>query len=660
MMNRRGVLVCLLILCGILGLLLVEDDNAYTELVFSHESGFYEEPFELALYAPPGTQIFFTLDGSEPDENAIIYTSPIVIGDATENENVYSLRTDVSAGFLSDDIAIYSTNDPHYMTPDYNIDKCTVVRTAYRDTDGYFSEIETKCYFVGYENKTGYDNINIISITTVPDNLFDYETGIYILGHAYDEFIKNDREDFWEFWANSDWWWWKANYHNRGFEWERAANIQLFDSERNLLLNKNCGIRIQGGGSRGMLPRSINIYARDQYDGEGRFYVDLFHTDYMADTVTLFAGGDDFFSKFRDMLASELTADRNFATMNYIPYAMFLDGEYWGVYWLTEKYDDVYLAHYYNVDKDNIIMIKSTNSAEGEENFELYTRMMDYMTYQDLSMDENYQYACELIDMQSYIDYYATEIYIGRYGGDWPEDNEGLWRVCETGDGKYEDGRWRWMLYDVNSGSLASDMISMDNLSSTMDSNQVFYNLCQNENFKRQFTTTFMDLINTSFTKENVDSIISEQVALMETPTNEHLKRFYGAEGTNKFMNEVSDIQGFCDNRKPYIVQFLKDDFGLTGALASIELEINDTAYGSVILNSIEPVFGDDRKWSGEYYTDYPITLTAVTNDGYRFIRWQSDTLSENESTNETIELSFTEKGTLIKAVFEKVEEEFP
>lgn len=647
MIDRRRVLAYLVTLCGVLGFLLIRNDNIYTELVFSKESGFYEEPFDLEIYAPPSTRIFYTLDGSDPDENAIPYTGPIRINDATQNDNVYSMRTDVSAGFLSDDIAVYNSNDPHYIIPDYNVDKCTVIRSAYCDADGYFSEIKTKSYFVGYAEKSGYDNINIISIVTDPNNLFNNETGIYVLGHRYDEYIKEDLEVR----ANIDWWWWDANYHQRGYKWERTANVQLFDSEKNLLLNKSCGIRIHGGYSRALLPRSINLYARDQYDGEGRFYTDLFYTDYMADTITLFAGGDDSAAKFRDMLASKLVENRNFATMNYIPYAMFLNGEYWGVYWLTEKYDNVYLGYYYNVDKDNIIMIKAYDVAEGND-YDLYSQMMDYMSNNDLSIDENYQYACELIDMQSYIDYYASEIYIGNV--DWPGNNEALWRVFETGEGKYEDGKWRWMMYDIGAGALYSSRISIDTLFSAMDRSQMFYNLCQNEDFKRQFTTIFMDLINTSFTEKNVNSIISARVALMEIPTTVNLKRFHGTEGIHKFMDEVSDIRDFFDQRKPYIVQFLKDDFGLTGTLTSVELEVNDAASGKIILNSIEPSFSDGGKWSGEYYTDYPVTLTAVANNGYRFVRWQSNNLSEKYCTDETIELVIPEKGAIIKAIFEK------
>ena len=635
MRNGKSILICLLTLCGIFALLFLLSDNVYTELTFSRESGFYGEPFELEIYAPPGTEIFYTLDGSEPDENAIRYIEPIRIEDATYNDNVYSMRTDMST---------YS-----YTLPDFSIDKCTVVNAVYRDIDGNFSEIKSGNYFVGYESRKGYDGLNIISIVTDPDNLFDYDTGIYVLGRTYDEY-QNKEENLIE-WISS------SNFFQRGAEWERTAYIYLFDTEKTLFFNQECGIRIHGGSSRLSVQKSINLYARKQYGDHERFYIDLFGTDYMADTVTLFAGGGDYVSKLRDMLVANLVSGRNFATMNYIPYALFLNGEYWGIYWMTEKYDDVYLGYYYNTEKDNIIMIKISSLTEGEEtDYELYTEMIDYMSNTDLSVDSNYRYACELIDVQSFIDYYATEIYIAT--SDWGNgNNEALWRSRNATDKVYADGRWRWILFDVNS-SLSADKISTDNISATMEKSPMFKNLCQNDDFKRQFTITFMDIANTSFATEKVDAAISDYIDLMTEPMGVHRKRFFGESDEQLFLDSVADVQIFLDNRKPYIVQYLKDDFGLSGIPAPVEIEINDPAAGSIVLNTIKPSFDSDGKWCGEYFTDYPITITASANDGYRFVRWDNDAISESKSTDASIELSVPEAGVKIKAVFEKAEKQ--
>lgn len=651
MRSGRSILICLTALCAVLLALLFMNDTVYTELTFSEESGFYDEPFQLELYAPPGTEIFYTLDGSEPDENAIRYTNPILIGDATRQDNVYSMRTDVTAGFLSADIAHYNLQDPHYAVPDYPVDKCTVVRGAYRDTDGNFSESKTACYFVGYQEKAGYDNIGIVSVVTAPENLFDYDNGIYVLGRSYDEFASGDRESMWE---NAIWEFWGANYRQRGYDWEREAEVQMFDTERNLLTSQKCGIRIQGGGSRGYIPRSLNLYAREEY-GDGRFYVDLFGTNYMADTVTLFAGGDDRIAKLRDMLTSALVSNRNFATMNYRPYALFLDGEYWGVYFLTEKYDATYLSHRFDVDKDNVVMIKSYGLEEGEEYYDLYTQMTDFMTSADLSDENNYREACNLIDMQSYIDYYATEVYIGRQG-DWPGTNEALWRTSEiSGDTPSADGRWRWMLFDVNSDALTSDLTASDTIAYVRYKSDMFDNLCQNEEFREQFTITLMDLINENFRTETVDSAISDFTALMTEPMRVHHRRFSGVTDTAPFLDAVADVQNFLDNRSPYMIQYLKSDFALSGVPAPVEITVNDPDGGIVTLNTITPSLDTDGTWQGEYFTDYPVTLTAVANDGYRFVRWESGSLPDGDSTEPGISLSFTEQGLSVRAVFEKI-----
>ena len=176
MRNRRTVLACLNALCALLFVLLfLEDREEYTELVFSVESGFYEEPFTLVLSAPVGTEIYYTLDGSEPDEHAMKYTEPILIEDATKNDNRYSLRTDVTTGYMSELIGVHNPDlqPPGYVLPDYPIDKCTVVRAVYLDEEGALSEIKTGNYFVGFDEKKGYDGFNIISVVTDPDNLFD-------------------------------------------------------------------------------------------------------------------------------------------------------------------------------------------------------------------------------------------------------------------------------------------------------------------------------------------------------------------------------------------------------------------------------------------------------------------------------------------------------
>ncbi len=637
MMSRKRALFCLLLICGALGLLLLCDRYIPAGLRFSRESGFYEEPFELRLTAPFGTEIYYTLDGSEPDENAILYTTPIFVDDATSHPNVYSMRTDMA-------------DNPKYKLPDYPVDKCTVVRAAYRDADGNFGKVRTESYFVGYEGRTGYQDMNVVSIVTAPKNLFDYDTGIYVLGRKYETNLDENGEPLWE----------NANSYNHGFAWERPADIQIFNTEREALLKQSCGIRIQGGGSRSYLPKSLNLYARENYSLAARFYADLFGTGYMADTVTLTAGGQDTIVKFRDMFVSTLTKDRSFCTMHYEPYVMFLNGEYWGVYWLTERYTDTFLGYYYDVDDDNIIMIKNGGlTRESEEDWSVYVSMTNYLQNTDFNEAENYESLDYTIDLQSYIDYYATEIYIGSWA-DWPGTNEAFWRTRKqaenTGEGvKYSDGRWRWMLFDVNTSSLREKSVKKDVLKYAMERSPAFFNLCQCDAFKKQFAITLMDLANETFSVRNTEPVIEDWLALMREPLESHLTRFYGRESLHGLDDEVADIRAFIKNRKPYAAQYLKENFGLEGALAPVEIETSEPCAGRIVLNTITPTLDEQGRWQGEYFTDYPITLSVTAGEGYRFAGWEIGEGQERVIRKETsLELEIPKTGLYIKAVFEE------
>ena len=530
------------------------------DVIFSQKSGFYDDEFYLSIYAPT-EEIYYTLDGSEPTKESLKYEEPILIRDASHNENTYSMRTDVTAGFLTEEIAENGGNVFGYQAPAYKIDKCTVLKVVYFDKQGNASKVEERLFFVGFDEKPGYDDVNIISITTNPDNLFDDETGIYVLGNEFQEFYDDGTLDDEDYSNYVHWEWWDANYHEGGQEWERENYIQIFDESKNLVLSQNVGIRIQGGGSRGFLPKSLNIYARDEY-GANKLYYDFWGTGYYPKRVTLTSGGDDYNSKMKDRLVAELAEEYDFATMHYEPYVLFLNGEYWGFYYLVEKYDEQYIENYYGVNKDEVIIIKNNSLEKGTEaDKELYEQMKDFIESADMSDETNFQYACELLDMQSFIDYFAVEVYIGRRG-DWPSDNFALWRSRNVSDKAYEDGKWRWMLFDVNSAGLSNSSIEHDTIAYVRKHSEMFNNLCNNENFVSAFCDRLLEISETIFEKEYVNEVISEYETLMTEPIRNHHKRFFGDDSGVRFQDYVGRIRNFSNQRKEFIEKYIEINFG--------------------------------------------------------------------------------------------------
>lgn len=535
------------------------NENSQSDIIFSRSSGFYNEEFPLHIFAPTD-EIYYTLDGSDPDTNSLKYEKPLTIRDATENPNIYSVRTDVSTRFLDEEY-IDLSDEPRYVVPNYLVDKCNVLKVVYYDKYGNRSGIAEQIYFVGFDDKDGYENVNIISVNTDPENLFNYESGIYVTGARFDSYLEEGiPEDKLEEWVH-----WKANYNQRGRNWEKESHIHIFDRDKTLVLSQKTGIRIQGGASRAYYPKSLNIFARDEY-GENRLNYDFWGTGFKPKRVTLTCGGNDYYTKIKDRLACELSEDTYIATMHYEPYVLFLNGEYWGMFYLTEKYDAQYVEHYYGVERgandENIIIIKNGSVEVGmeEDKSQYYDYMVNFIEGFDMSDEENYRIACELIDIDSFIDYFAIESYIARVG-DWPKSNYALWRSRNISDKPYEDGKWRWMLFDVNSKSMGESYDDFDFIEENRKDSKLFDSLCENDEFKREFSERMIELTNKIFEKELVNQKITEYVQLMDQPIEKHFQRFFGT--TNgRFHSEVEEIRNFFNKREPYIAETLKYHFG--------------------------------------------------------------------------------------------------
>lgn len=488
----------------------------------SVKSGFYEEDFFLKISSLNADAIYYTLDGSTPDENGILYTEPIHVTDATQNENVYSMRDDLSAGLRSDLLEKYSSIGSGYEAPGYLIDKCTILR-AVAVNNGYVSEEITATYFVGISPER-YLGCNVISMITDPDNLFDPETGIYVTGNKMDAYFAEEN-------VHPYWNWWEANYTQRGIEWEREALFQIFDSQGNLVLSKLGGIRTHGNFSRAALPRSLNLYAREEYDGQDSFNLDLFGNDYHPQRITLAAGGNQAKNQFPDYMMTQMTSDLNFSTVQLQPYVLFLDGEYWGFYWLTEKFDEKYIQYYYDVPENQVVMIKNGYLECGtEEDAALYQQLLDYFANTDLSADSNYSRACELIDIDSFIDYYATMIYIARQV-DWPSSNFALWRSREDNGQGYGDGKWRWMLFDCNSMCMRADagLVEHNTLEYVYESDPLFQSLWENADFRTAFKERLFYIADNCFDAEQMAGFIEDYRTTMEPIMAMSWARFYNS-----------------------------------------------------------------------------------------------------------------------------------
>jgi len=620
MRKQRIALYCVVVLIVAL-LFTIIFDNEKTELRFSVNPGFYDQPFWLEIYSPANMTVYYTLDGSTPTENSIKYEGPIYIDNVTKQANTLSDNSDIAAE-MSEEFMQLGIGESQFSVPDYLVDKCVVIRAIAYDKNGDYTEVKTANYFVGYDNNMAYQDMYVITLNTDPDYFFDYDDGIYVLGKSFGDYknLGNISDDYEE---------WPANYRNSGPEWVKETNVCIFRDGQEIV-NSNATVQVSGQISRIYLPRSLTIKAKDAVGDDYRFYGFEFSDGYFADSINISSGGNRFLSKMNDYLVNQLVSDREFATMEYHPCYVFLDGEFWGTYLFSDKYSNAYFKDIYGIDKEQLVYIKNGQLNEGTiSDYDDYCELLNYMKTADFTDGQNYNNLCEIIDIDSYIDYYAVELFIARQV-DWPVLNEGIWRSREKTDDSYADGKWRWALFDVNSVCMHDYLLYDDtiNLLRTSEDGQAFDNLCKNKAFAEKFVITSMDIINDDFNPQNVNMLIDQYYLSMIEPLKMSSERFCGEDNEDVIYEEIEDVRFFLINRKKHYIDFLANNFDLNPLVTRVNLSINDSNAGDVQLNTLNIAFVENT-WGGDYFKDYPITIMAKEKKGFHFVGWTGDVDSQ-------------------------------
>ncbi|MBR2284062.1 MAG: dockerin type I repeat-containing protein [Ruminococcus sp.] len=137
-----------------------------------------------------------------------------------------------------------------------------------------------------------------------------------------------------------------------------------------------------------------------------------------------------------------------------------------------------------------------------------------------------------------------------------------------------------------------------------------------------------MDTANYNFGSERVNALISELSSYYHDVTIDTYERFWsswrgGGMGETGYNDEKNTITSFYSRRYDPAAESMKRALGLTGRRST--LTIKDTAgKGTISVNTITPELKGGT-WSGQYFSDYPVTLSAKAEPGYRVTSWETN-----------------------------------
>lgn len=581
--------------------------------VFSHASGFYEEPFELTLSCSEGATIYYTLDGSEPDMSSACYEKPIRIEDPSSQENRYAnLQTAVQPDVLT----------AYGQTP---VKKAVTVR-ARVFKDGSFSQ-ETECatYIFAPEQ-----SLTTVSLICDPDDLFGYDDGIYVPGRIGAARIHTSFQTD----ANLARYNRLGNYTMSGEEAARKVHVEIFPINSDKTISQTGELRTSGGTSSvARANKSLCIYATSKYGDASVFTVPFFrHTETETEEfseLVLRAHEELVSGVLQDVFSDLVFLNDGLCVQAYEPVSMYINGEYWGVAALRERVDEKMIADHYGLDKDEIVLLKSAHEVSKqadmfednarmqeflqttkhankmsivcgtEQDMEEYLALFDFAASHDLSDEANYQYLAERIDMDNFIRSQIAHIFFACR--DWPDNNVRVFRSTVREDGNpYSDGKWRFLLYDM-------DFSCQDYEHNTLlfamgrgereygwDGNEtppewsvsLFRGLMDNREFREQFLAVYKEYRQEKFQPQTLLAEFDELLEELGGNIEEHNRRWSREKTalgqlveiseeelgpTEDSAEEIETMRRFFENRLSYMDRFMEEFYAEKGDIITWE-----------------------------------------------------------------------------------------
>ena len=469
-----------------------------------------------------------------------------------------------------------------------------------------------------------YVGLPVISVSTDSLNLYDTNTGIYVLGPPdYNPGYPYFGANFWE-------------------DWERYSYIEYISTDSTQKFEGSIGLKIHGGWSRAQPQKSFRIKCRDDYGMSKINYALIPDKPYVTKfkDFNLRNGGNDYGgTRMRDAFMQRLTKSTHNDYMGYTPVIVFLNGEYFGEYEVRETLNNDYIESNKGFNADSVSVLTENYMAfeANDGTMDNFWPMYNSIAAADPLSATFYNLADSLIDLENYADYIITETYYGN--GDWSNgqaNNIKYWNV--PGE------KWRMILMDLDFGYGLYGATANDNFL-TQATNEAFIHmdvitakLLGNLQFRNYFIDRYADLINTIWQQNRVQSMGNSMINEVAPWIPRHHTRWSG--NMTNFLNTMNNMLTWNSNRIAGARNVVQSFFGLAGQV-TYTLDVQPAGAGRIHISTIEPS-EIEYPWNGVYFKGVPVKITAIPNPGYTFNHWDPNALFATNNYNQVLDITPT------------------
>ena len=535
-----------------------------TNIIFSNDGGSFTGELNLSLSGTSGNEIIrYTLDASEPNDNSLVYSSPI------------------------------------------NINQTTVFRAKVFEPGHIPSHTQSRVYIYNVNH-----TLPIVSLISDPHNLFDNDEGIYVFGDSFDQNYPHFGANFWEDWERPI----HVSIYENNSNYEISFNggVKIF------------GGWSRGQAQRSFSIFARGKYGNSEINY--RLFPQLDYSEFQS-FILRNSGQDWLRTSIKDAALTSLLDGTGLDYQSYRPVVTYLNGMYWGIYNIREKVNEHFIASKHNIDSEEIDLLTnnselvhgSTSDYDKLINF-IHSNDLsvtnNYNYVKDRVDINNYIiYQVSQIYFNNH-DWPGNNIkYWKSKGGKW------RWIIYDTdfGFGSHPS----WLGYNFNTLEFALSP-NGPNWPNPPWSTLLFRKMVQNQEFRNKFINRFADELNSRFLPQRFSNHIDSLIDNIKIEIPSHFNRWKNHVQNWNYEDYVNDMKNFANNRPEFSRDHIKSTFNLT-SIQNLSLELEDIEMGSIELN--DNLLINSTNWTGKYFEGVPVKIVAIAKPGYSFSHWSDESV---------------------------------
>ncbi len=532
------------------------DAGKYSEvsaIEFSRDSGFYSSAFTLDIKAPEGCTVYYTTDGSMPNAESEKLGSSLKITDASKNDNVFCAK---------ENTLINEEGKAGEYIPSYKVDKSTVLRVAAQDSKGNFGRVFTKEYFVGFSSKSGYADYNIVSIVSDESNLFSEESGILTLGKLFNDAVAGNTEEKLKGTVIS-------NCNAKGTQWHKNAFITFYKAGGEVIKSGEFSIAPYGDSNAEYSQKQFEIFSKTEYGSKEDFSKLIDSSDKAINELTFIAGSSVSGRRFHDLIIRELVSDSSYFVADAVQVTVFINGEYWGVYNMSERLGTQMIANRTGLKQSEIALCSGSEAIDCDSSLaSVYSDVINYAATTDFTNSDKYEILKRKIDIPTFIDYCADSIYL--QAGSFFYGALPMWSSTSTASGdKYASGKW-YPVCEKETGALLRNYNmnknGMINPFETLESAngagaKMLRNMLRNDEFRAEFEKKLRSVSKERFSTANAQRVYSEYLPKGAVPYEKTYTRFINKKlDKGAFNFGINEISSYFKQRQGFVIECLDEE----------------------------------------------------------------------------------------------------